>query len=400
MALAPYFFLTRRWLDQDTTRALAALDKSLQLDERATTAWEILRRNEDTAVAQLVLRQTADRLKTLDCRTLFPRRWTWHGYFVAPLLALWLAAIWHGAAFEPTDVSSDRAPSLSQKLREFARVLQEKAQSEKLPQTLERGRQLEKAAQRGMDSKTADDQFRKELAGLAQEMAAERKAANQPVFDGTAGRQQLEDLRAELEAARDLINPAAGAGQSLEDRLAGLNQLNKQLDKQKAQGLSPGEMKSLLDKLEQQVAGELDRRTLLEAEQFLQQLAESGQRHPGETQARAGGEKEQEAENDAPGERKAGSAPGEEVGKDLGKPPSLPEFHGGARADVQGKIGEGERHGILFKAKPVPGKSKLPQDEVIANYRRQAEAELSSERIPEELKDTIKNYFLSLEKTQ
>jgi hypothetical protein len=36
---------------------------------------------------------------------------------------------------------------------------------------------------------------------------------------------------------------------------------------------------------------------------------------------------------------------------------------------------------------------------VIASYRRQAEAELNSERIPSELKETIKNYFLSLEKS-
>jgi hypothetical protein len=158
-------------------------------------------------------------------------------------------------------------------------------------------------------------------------------------------------------------------------------------------------MKSLLDKLEQQVAGELDRRTLLEAEQFLQQLAQRGQGQAGEAEARAGGNEEQEA-GDGQRERKAGSAPGEEPGKHLEKPPSLPEFQGGARAEVKGKIGEGERSGIIFKAKPAPGKSKLSQDEVIASYRRQAEAELNTERIPEELKDTIKNYFLSLEKKE
>jgi hypothetical protein len=399
VVLTPYFLFVQRWRDQDTARALAALDKSLQLDERATTAWELLCRNENTAVAQLVLRQAGDKLKTLQPRALFPRRWSWHGYFIAPLLALWLAVIWHGAAYEPTDATPAPAPSLSQKLREYARLLQERAQSENLPQTLEAGRRLEKAAERGMESKTADDQFKKELTGLAQEMAAERKAASRSVFDGGTSRQQLEDLRAELEAARDLMNPATGTAQALEDRLGGLNQLSKQLNKQKAQGLGPAEMRSFLDKLEQQVGGELDRRTLLEAEQFLQQLAENSQRQPGETQTAASGQKQQEPETDAPGERKAGSAPGEEVGKNLGKPPSLPEFQGGARADVKGKIGEGERRGIYFKAKPAPGKSQLSQDEVIASYRRQAEAELNSERIPSELKETIKNYFLSLEKT-
>ena len=42
------------------------------------------------------------------------------------------------------------------------------------------------------------------------------------------------------------------------------------------------------------------------------------------------------------------------------------------------------------------GKSEVSQDEVIASYRRQAEVELNTERVPEALKETIKNYFLSL----
>jgi len=37
---------------------------------------------------------------------------------------------------------------------------------------------------------------------------------------------------------------------------------------------------------------------------------------------------------------------------------------------------------------------------VIATYRRQAEQELDSERVPEALKETIRRYFLSLEKKQ
>ena len=71
-----------------------------------------------------------------------------------------------------------------------------------------------------------------------------------------------------------------------------------------------------------------------------------------------------------------------------------------ARSQVKGMIGEGERSGIFFKAKPAPGKSELSREEVVASYRRQAEAELGTESIPGELKDTIRTYFLSLEKTK
>ena len=398
--LTPYFYFTRRWREPDTARALAALDKTLHLHERATTAWELLRRNETKAVALLVLRQARDRLQSLEPAALFPRSWSWHGYFIVPLLALWLAALWFDAGFQAKGPGPGQPASLSQKLREFARRLQEKAQSESLPQTLKAGRELEKAAQRGMDAKVADDEFKSELTGMAKKMAAERNTSGQAPFGADASRQQLEDLRAELEAARDLFNPADGAGQSWQDRLAGLTQLKKHLDGQGAQDSSRGDMKSFLDKLAQQVAGELDRRTLLEAEQFLQQLAQRGQGQPGEAQARAGGNEEEDSPGDGQRQRNTGTAPGEEPGKNLEKSPSLPEFQGGARAQVKGMIGEGERSGVFFKAKPAPGKSKLSQDEVIASYRRQAEAELNTEKIPEELKDTIKNYFISLEKTK
>ena len=67
---------------------------------------------------------------------------------------------------------------------------------------------------------------------------------------------------------------------------------------------------------------------------------------------------------------------------------------------MKGEIGEGERSTTFFKSKPAPGKSALSQDEVISSYRRQAEAELNTEKIPGDLKDTIKNYFISLEKAK
>ena len=401
--LAPYFYFTRRWGGRDSQRALAAVDRALRLDERATTAWELLQRNETRAVAILVLRQAGDKLRGFDPRARFPRIWSWQGYLIAPLLALWLAMLWFDVGFQPRSVQTASSSSLSQSLREFARKLQEKARSESLPKTLKAGQEMEKLAQRGIADKADDDRLKRELAGMAKKMAAERSTSGPTPFGTPDSRQQLQDLRAELEAARDLLNldGAQGPGQGWQDRLTGLTQLKKQLDQQNrgTQGMSSGEMRSFLDQLDKQVSGELDRRALLEAEEYLQRLAQRGQGSPGEAQARASGDEEDAAPQDGQRDRNTGVAPGEQPGKNLDKPPSLPEFRGGARAQVKGKIGEGERSGIVFKARPAPGKSKLSQEEVIASYRRQAEAELSTERIPAELKDTIKNYFLSLEKT-
>jgi hypothetical protein len=399
LGVLPYLLLIHRWRPQDTARTLVALDKSLRLDERATTAWELLQLHVDKGAALLVLRQTAEKLKDFDPRALFPRHWNWHGYFIVPMLALWLAMFWYGAGFQTTGGDPSQPPTLAQKVREFAQRLQEKGQTESLPQTLKTGRELEKKAQRGIETGMADEQFKRELADMAEKMADARKATGQSHFEAGAGRQQLEDLRAELEAARDLFDAPDGAGRSWQDRLAGLPQLKNQMEKHNLQDLNQGQMRSFLDKLDQQLAGELDRRTLVDAEQFLQQLAQRGPGQTGDGQARSGGNEGQETVADADRERKAGSAPGKEPGKNIDKPASLPEYQGGARAEVKGKIGDGERSGLFFKAKPAPGASKLSQEEVIASYRRQAEAELNTERIPEELKDTIRNYFLSLEKT-
>jgi anti-sigma28 factor (negative regulator of flagellin synthesis) len=74
----------------------------------------------------------------------------------------------------------------------------------------------------------------------------------------------------------------------------------------------------------------------------------------------------------------------------------LPEFRADASTQVKGALGAGESTSLFFKGKPTPGKSTVSQEEVVASYRRQAEQELNSERVPEALKETIKNYFLSL----
>jgi hypothetical protein len=393
--LTPCLLFTGRWRDRDTARALAALDRTLHLDERATTAWEFLRRNETTAVALLVLRQASDRLQSFDARALFPRSWGWRAYSLAPLAALWLAMLFFDPRFQPQGAGPGDPPSLSQTLREFARRLQEKAQRERLPRTLEAARELEKIAERGMAAGTTDERFRNELAGVSRKMAAARSAAGHAAPGLPESRQQLDDLKAELEAARELMSGAEG--EAWQERLAGLSQIQKQLERQErgARGMSRSDMKALLDKLEREAAGELDRRTLMDTEQFLQHLAERGRGR--QRDARRPPDREEDAAEDRRIDS-PGSTAGEEPGKNAGKTPSLPDFKSGLRAQVRGSIGEGEASGIFFKGKPTPGRSELSQDEVIAGYRRQAEAELDTERIPGELKDTIRNYFLSLEK--
>jgi hypothetical protein len=405
LVLAPWLIFQQRWRARDSTRALAELDKALRLDERAITAWEILGRRQASAAETLVIRQAAEQVTALEPRTLFQRQWSWRDYLVLPLFALWLALLWFEVGVSVDhNVGKPTAQALARQLRQYSRELQERARQEKLSESLQVGRELEKAAQKGINEKTGDEKFKSDLAGLAKKLEALGKPSVEPSsFSLAESEQNLKDLRAELEAARDLLNfPDAAKGprdleQQWLDRLAMLPQLKRQLDQenQLGQTFRQNELRSFLDKLEKQATSELDRRTLLEAQQFLDQLMKQGQGDKGESNARVAGRGEQDAPGDTEKEKSRGNLPGKEPGKKEGYG-STPELQGGAETHVKGMLDQGQSSGLVFKGKPSAGKSEVSQDEVIASYRRQAEAELNTERVPEALKETIKNYFMSL----
>ena len=404
--MAPFFLVRERWRSSDSARALARVDKTLRLDERALTAWELLERKETRAAALLVFKQAGEKLAHLDPKTLFRRAWSWQAYCAFPLLVLWLALLWFDIGLRFDNSLQLPAPqTLAQKLREFARELQEKAKNEGLSESQRMGRELEQVAQKGIDAKAGEEKFKAELAGMQKKIATMGKSApEQQPLSAAESQQDLRDLKAELEAARDLLNMADAAKGSQElgkqwlDQLATLPQLKKQFERegQAGQSLSHNELKSFLDKLEKQATGELDRRTLLDAQQFLEQLMKQGQGEKGESNVRMAGPGERDTPDEGERTNNRSNLPGKEPGKREAESQPLPEFQPGAAAHVKGLLGEGSSSGLVLKANPSAGKSEVSQDEVIASYRRQAEVELNTERVPEALKETIKNYFLSL----
>jgi hypothetical protein len=403
LALAPVFFFKQRWRPSDSARTLARLDKELRLDERALTAWELLERRERRAAALLVLKQAGERLLTFDPRKQFRRQWGWQAALAPVLLLLWGGFLWFDVDFDFNRRLQPAAPqTVAQRLREFSRELQEKAKNEGLRQSLQVGRELETLAQRGIESKSDDEKFKDELASTTKKIAMMgSSAAERPSLAAAQSQQDLEDLKAELEVARDFFkmsdagDEAQASGQPWLDRLP---QLKRQFEtgNQATRSLSRSDAKSFLDKLEKQVTGELDRRTLLDAQQFLEQLMKQGQGEKGESNMQAAAPEERDAPNDGERASNRSQLPGKEPGKKPEESAPLPEFQGGAAAHVKGLLGEGQSSGLALKGKPSAGAGKVSQEEVIASYRRQAEAELNSERVPKALKETIKNYFLSL----
>ena len=407
--LAPYLLVRRRWRREDSARALVGLDKALHSDERAITAWELIESKADRPAALLVLKQAAECLKNVDPKALFSRSRPWQEYAIIPLLLVWSGLLWLDldVRLRP-DVHPPSQRGLAEKLREFSRELQEKAGSEGLRQSLQVGRELEKAAQKSIEAKTADEQFKSEIAGMSSKVEAIGKSmGNEPSFATSESKRSLEDLKAELQAAQELLKLPEGVKgerelrQSSLDRLATLPQLKRQFDQQGQtnRSLSQNELKSFLDSMDKQVTGEMDRRTLLEAQQFLEQLAKQEHGEKAETNARVAGRGEEDLPGEGEKAKTNSNRPGSEPGKKEENQP-MPQLPPAAATQLKGIIGPGNSSGVALKGKPLPGKTEVSQEEVIATYRRQAEQELNTERVPEALKETIRRYFLSLENKQ
>lgn len=408
--IAPVVLFMQRWRESDTVKALAAVDRALGLDERVTTAWELIRRNDDRAAARLVLRQAAERIKGSDARELFPRRWNKRGLLVVPLLALWLMLQLFDAHFWRDAAMPRESPSLARELSEFARRLQETARSEGLPKALDTGRELERIARRSIATNGSDDALRQEMAAVQERIGSDTQAMAQAPFGTSQSQWQLRDLKAELESAREWLQMPEFDARSWAGRLDALTQLRKHGDWSSApdgQALNREQLGAFLDKLDKRVTAELDRRAMLETERYLRQLAQGGEESKRAGRAGEGGK-------DAPGGQPSGerghagdpmsagrgSAPGLKPGGAPAGESPLPDYRVGERSQPVGDGGKGERSVIFFRGEPAAGKSTVSEDEVIAAYRRQAEAELHAERIPGALKETVRNYFLSLDEAK
>ena len=404
-SLAPWFLHRARWRLGDSARALVKLDKTLGLEERAVTAWELSTRKETQGAALLVLHQAEEKLRALEPRAVSPRRWSWPAYAALPLLALWFMLLWFDFDRGDEQARYGGPPTLAHRLREYSRELQEKAKNEGLRETLNFGRELEKTAQKNIEAKSADESVKKELAGAAGKFAAAaQSSAEKNSFSNGESEQSLKDLKAEIEATRDMAAVARGGasksgdGSALDGAAGGYASTQAPIRKCRARRPKPRSERAKI--FSRQIGAAGYRRV---GPAFFDRCAAIS-RTADETGSRREGRKLRAQRRSwrarSKRRRRSGknpsSLPGKEPGKQDQDSRSLPEFRPGASTQAKGLLGEGESSALDFKGKPTPGKSVVPPAEITASYRRQAEQELNSERVPDALKETIRNYFLSL----
>ena len=208
----------------------------------------------------------------------------------------------------------------------------------------------------------------------------------------TTAREELSSLRAEIEERK-----RAGVSGAVSEKLAALLRPSKEMGKRtpSAESLDQEEAERILERAEQAIVAELDRRTLQETQEFLTFLIKGlEERETGET---VEGTTRAEPERSSREEKAKGKGtlPGDELGRE-GKGEQTPPLKATAATHLKGLLEKGKSRSLRVKGELRGKESEVAAEEVVTSYRRQAEQALASEEIPEGLKETIKRYFISL----
>jgi hypothetical protein len=399
LLVAPAGFLLRPWGPRESRLALFNLDRTLRLEERALTAAEILTRGAPSAVERYVLSETGERLKDLDIKAAFKRRWSWQALAAAPLLLVWLALVWLDVGSVDFRTAGSRPAALAEKLKEFSEELRSKAERQELAESLKIARALKELAEERLKGQGSDQK-------LGENLAAIKKQLGRKVHEGESGarlgdyhRDALASLKAELDVMKGQLGRGSTIKESeLFEQLSALPRLSEAMEQGRAPGGKAGGegLKNFLDRLGRDVAGEMDRRSLADVENFLALLLQGNQAGELPTESISAGGRE--GESRSPESEKAGGR-GELAGNQPGSlagSAESPQPGANAISRLQGILREGKSSGFTLRGEAKAGPSKIPEEEIAASYRRQVEEDLASEKIPREMKEAVKKYFLSL----
>jgi hypothetical protein len=399
-------FILRPWRGRDSLRAVLFLDKTLRLEERAVTAWEILGRQPAKPTERLVLEEAWRKLETTDPKSVFKRKLGWPALAAPLLFFVWMLALWFQNELSiKAYLTGLPAPSLAQRAKEYARSLQEKSKAEGLKESLKAARALEELADKRLRREAGEGAF---LDGLSQLMKGIGGRSEQAAADLAAGtRTGVSDLKSEIESLRQSLQfPRGGKdkgqpGSEVLDLLSRLPQLRKELEAGSQRGnnlapdkMQPGELEAFLDRLEKSATEELDRMALEEINDFLASITGGGERGEGsEPLQSASGERDKPTRTEGKG---AAQMPGHQPGSKEDSREAPPAFALNPSSHLKGLLQEGETRSASVKGASRVNPSRAQRDDVSVTYRRQVEEELASEEIPDAMKETIRKYFLSL----
>jgi hypothetical protein len=404
-----FFFLSRRWSERDSTRALWLLDDRLNLAARTLTAREILGRKTRASMELLVLREAGDKLKSVVPKRLFKRSYSWDFFLTPPILIFWFLAVWFDVGLQTGHgLEESGRLTTARKLKAFSSEIQERSKTQGLTESLKVAEKMENLAEKNLKGELSEKALNENLTGMAGKVGEmiSQSAQGPGIPAPTTNQSELLDLRSEIDVFKRALptQESRHAGLGLEPdllgRLAALPHLSGEVERRfpETDKMGEKELREFLEQFDRSLQAQLDRRTLSEIQRYLEELVQG-----------AGGEtlESMQAGREAPGQLSEGeksdskaSAVGTEPGSKEEREQAPPFFQAQAPRQLKGQLGEGKSRSLPLNIEPPGGKSKISEEEVIANYRRQAEEDLASEKIPEGLKETIRKYFLALGKAE
>lgn len=419
-----FHLLTRK----DFLSELIAIDSQLQLKDRLSTAFEYRQSERQSRFKEGLLADAGRVLEGLPKNKLYPLGFS-AAYILIPLFAVILLGL---SLFDFSPLKPERGKSQERLAR--AGKAMERFSQEKIRETIglndpslgDPYRQLEEIAKDIQNQSLKPEKLLLTLGEMKKEALAERlrltrKLEKELNADGTPGQDHPFTLPKELSTTKDLEKLT----EQLKDHFEGgipdsmakdISRIGEKLDleqfldqtiNQAVPSEPTGDERSLLSKQGKGYSGEEAGR------------GKSGNQPSGETRSFLTLEKEQ---TKLPGPPTAGQGP--EDGRKAGKRPQEREEADGFTAGTTKGTGErllpselkggkgpsfkegggpsGPESGASFQVRALPlfgntknGREEIPP-EIPASYRREMEAALLKEKIPQEYREYIKHYFLSI----
>jgi len=425
----------------DPLGLLIKADRTLHLQERLSTAYELAQSRQPHPLRSLVAQEAArvarfvNPFRVIPTPTSRPLRWT-PFLLLAMVLVLVLDV---GVILPPTFWGDDDRPhpalyEQGQKLERLGKRLETEARRRGLERTLEASRRMQNLGLRLQNDKINEREAVARVGSLTEyirnlEEELKKMSILEDVNIGSVREVMVNQASVAGEMQRLLGRLARGRlspaeMRNLEERLQSLGQqgifgdrLSEALNHLREGNLEGA--KEVLESLLMQDQLAQDFEQLKRAERALDRGFEDGAAGSDEMDfEHPGGEPGEYGDYEMAGDARQGrgGAPGDLEGGDFldsegaGSSSSVGSGRGTERettrsrlaegnspaSKVTGQTGEGGVRRAYVRALPLKADASIPLEDVIATYQRRAEESLSREEIPFVSRDIVKAYFLSI----
>jgi hypothetical protein len=282
--------------------------------------------------------------------------------------------------FTPRQAASQELASLGEELEGYARKLESAARERNLERSLELSRSLAQLGQDLQEQRIERDEAMERISNLQRQLQEEYATRLQRMEDSPQARGSGPGERA---GSGDDAGKSSPAPLDSSGTQSGVEQGD-------AQGQEMKDLAEALDFLQEKTGGARAREGLASESTATGEAAGTSGRLDRNLVEGASGEGAEGAEGTEGGSSSAGTTPEQDR---KGSPSPIARGQSGEPLRAESKTGEGETRRLLVRALPDWTGSKIPEQQALSDYQKQAESVLAREEIPLKLRELVKGYF-------